>query len=256
MRSAVQIEDVQRYWDARPCNIRHGTAEPGTPFWSEQVSARKYFVEPHIPGFAQFPTWNGKRVLEVGCGLGTDTLEFAKAGAYVDAVDLSSESIKLASKRIATLWDPAAVKLFCLNAEESMPQQFYDLIYAFGVLHHTPHPGKMLTRMRWRMMESSELRIMLYAKWSIKNLTRQQPEAQAGCPLARTYSARQARKLLESAGFVVQEIRKTHIFPWRVKDYVQYHYVKEWYYRWMPPWLFSWLERRLGWHLLIVARVK
>ena len=60
---------------------------------------RKYFVEPHIPAFAQFERWKGKKVLEVGCGIGTDAINFARAGARVTAVDLSDESLKLAKQR-------------------------------------------------------------------------------------------------------------------------------------------------------------
>src|SRR5688500_7931773 len=93
------IDQVREYWNRRPCNLRHSTEPVGTRPYFDQVEARKYFVEPHIPGFAQFERWGGKRVLEVGCGLGTDTMNFARAGAHVTAVDLSSASLDLARRR-------------------------------------------------------------------------------------------------------------------------------------------------------------
>ena len=62
--AAPSIEDVKAYWNARPCNVRHSPAPVGTREYFDQVEARKYFVEPHIPQFAEFDRWAGERVLE------------------------------------------------------------------------------------------------------------------------------------------------------------------------------------------------
>ena len=56
------INDVKNYWNNRPCNIRHSASEVGSKEYFEQVEARKYFVEPHIPGFAEFQNWSGKNM--------------------------------------------------------------------------------------------------------------------------------------------------------------------------------------------------
>ncbi len=95
----VPIDKVQGYWDARPCNIRHSQKPVGSEEYFHEVEFRKYRVEPHIPEFAEFPRWQGKKVLEIGCGIGTDTINFARHGAEVTAVDLSSKSLEVASQR-------------------------------------------------------------------------------------------------------------------------------------------------------------
>ena len=75
-QSEVSIEEVRDFWNRRPCNIRHSPKPVGTKEYFDEVEARKYFVEPHIPEFAQFQRWRGKKVLEIGCGIGTDSINF------------------------------------------------------------------------------------------------------------------------------------------------------------------------------------
>ncbi len=94
--SAAGIEEVRSYWDRRPCNIRHSLAPVGTREYSDQVEPRKYFVEPHIPRFAEFVKWRGKHVLEIGCGIGMETINFAKVGADVTVVDLPGGAAHIA----------------------------------------------------------------------------------------------------------------------------------------------------------------
>src|SRR5688572_7674773 len=113
----VPIGDVRDYWNARPCNVRHSTAQIGTEEYYNEVEARKYFVEPHIPGFADFEKWRGKTVLEVGCGIGTDTINFARAGAFVTAIDLSSESLALARRRAEVFRLSDRIKFYEADAE-------------------------------------------------------------------------------------------------------------------------------------------
>ena len=113
----VPIAQVRDFWNSRPCNIRHSSRPIGEQEYFDEVEARKYFVEPHIPGFAAFPQWSGKRVLEVGCGIGTDTINFARAGAEVTAIDLSERSLEIARKR-ATVYKLTNISFVHANVEE------------------------------------------------------------------------------------------------------------------------------------------
>lgn len=152
-----------------------------------------------------------------------------------------------------------------------MPVEPYDLIYSFGVIHHTPNPSNVINEIKKYMNENSEARIMLYAKYSWKsfemflkygykynfnfNKTIQYyAEAQLGCPVAHTYSVKDVRKLLRD--FDIVKIEKKHIFYYVVNDYIKGKYNKRLFFRLLPTPIFLFLEKLLGWHLLIVFKLK
>jgi 2-polyprenyl-3-methyl-5-hydroxy-6-metoxy-1,4-benzoquinol methylase len=266
------VEDVRRYWDARPCNIRHSQKPVGSKEYFDEVEARKYLVEPHIPGFAEFDRWKGKRVLEVGCGIGTDSINFARAGAQLTAVDLSTESINIARQRAEVMGVADRIEFVQANAEEltSAVSGEYDLAYSFGVVHHTPHPDRAMEQIRALMAPQATLKLMVYHRrswkvfwivliqgrgrfWKTDELVATYSEAQTGCPVTFSYTRRQGREFVERAGFRVTDVRVDHVFPYRIPDYVEYRYVKQWYFRWMPERLFRAFEQRFGWHLMITA---
>ena len=112
------IAAVRAYWNARPCNIRHSTKPVGTREYYDEVETRKYFVEPHIPRFAEFERWNGKKVLEIGCGIGTDTINFARAGAQVTAVDLTEQSLQVARQRAKVFGLEDRIRFIQADAEK------------------------------------------------------------------------------------------------------------------------------------------
>lgn len=269
----VPLDHVQAYWDARPCNLRHSDQPVGSRRYFDEVEQRKYFVEPHIPGFAEFPRWHGKRVLEIGCGIGTDTVNFARHGARVTAVDLSEKSLAIARQRAEILGLSDRITFVHANAEElsaAVPVEPYDLVYSFGVIHHSPHPDRILAELRRYLPPGGTLKVMVYHRrswkvlwillsygrgrfWNLEDIVARHSEAQTGCPVTYTYSRAQGRRLIEAAGFRTTDVRTDHIFPYRIADYVRYRYVREWYFRWMPDRWFRACERRFGWHLLVSA---
>lgn len=269
----VPIDDVQAYWDRRPCNIRHSTAPAGTTQYFEEVEHRKYFVEPHIPGFAQFERWKGKKVLELGCGIGTDTMNFARAGAQVTAVDLSGESLAVATQRAEVLGLADRITFHQANLEEltqTVPVEPYDLVYSFGVIHHTPHPDAAVAELRHYVAPGGTVKVMVYNRlswkvfstvvidgkgrfWDAPALVARVSEAQTGCPVTYTYSRSEGRALLERHGLRVVDTMVDHIFPYRLKDYVEYRYVRRPWIRLLPAPAFRALERELGWHLCLTA---
>jgi ubiquinone/menaquinone biosynthesis C-methylase UbiE len=243
----------------------------GTRAYFDEVEARKYFVEPHIPVFAEFDRWKGKRVLEIGCGIGTDTISFARAGAQVTAVDLSDESLTVARERAAVFGLEDRITFYQADAEhlsQTVPVETYDLVYSFGVIHHTPQPQDAIREIRKYVGPQSVFKMMVYhrycwkvlwilarfgkgAFWKLDELIARHSEAQTGCPVTYSYSRRSVRDLLE--GFTVRETMVDHIFPYRIPEYRRHEYRKTGWFRWMPQWLFRALEKSWGWHLCVTA---
>ena len=92
-------ERVRAFWQANPCGVKFADAEPGTRHFYELVEAHRYTKEWHIPAAADFAGARGLKVLEIGCGLGTDGAQFAEAGADYTGVDLTEAAVELARKR-------------------------------------------------------------------------------------------------------------------------------------------------------------
>jgi 2-polyprenyl-3-methyl-5-hydroxy-6-metoxy-1,4-benzoquinol methylase len=273
--AAVSIDEVRNYWDRRPCNIRHSTLPVGTAAYFDQVEARKYFVEPHIPGFAEFERWTGKSVLEIGCGIGTDTMNFARAGAKVTAIDVSTASVDLARKRADVFGLSDQIEFHLANAEnlaEHIPSRKYDLIYSFGVIHHSPHPEKIIEQIRSNFVHpGSTLKLMVYNRyswkvfwmvlkewgrfWRLDDIVAKHSEAQTGCPVTYSYTKKGIRDLIGD-GFEIENAFVDHIFPYRISKYVKHEYEKVWYFRFLPSEVFRAMERKLGWHLCVTAKAR
>lgn len=261
MNKITTIEDVKTYWNNRPCNIRHSSKELGSKEYFEEVEAKKFFVEPHILSFTDFSSWKDKKVLEIGCGIGTVAVNFAKHGADYAGVELSEESLKLTQKRFEVYGFHGSFYLG--NAEQLssfLPKENkFDLVYSFGVIHHSPNPSKIVEQITNHMNKDSILKIMLYAKNSWKSFMIEdgfdQPEAQFGCPIAFTYTEEEVQKLLGDH-YEITEIRQDHIFPYEVDPYKRGKYTKQPWFDKMPESMFKSLEKHLGWHMLITAKRK
>ena len=91
--------------------------------------------------------------------------------------------------------------------------------------------------------------------WKLDQHIARSSEAQTGCPVTYSYNKKTIHDLL-GEGFRAEDVFVDHIFPYRIPDYVKYEYVKEWYFRYLPEKAFRALERKLGWHLCVTAKVK
>ena len=251
------IQAVREFWDARPCNVRHSDQPRGTREYFEEVERKKFTAEPHIPAFCEFERWSGRKVLEIGCGIGTMAKNFAAHGADYTGVELSGESLALTRQRFAVYGLPGT--FYQCNAEQLtdvVPVEAYDLIFTWGVIHHSPNPGRILEQARSYMRSGTTLKVMVYASNSWKNYMIEagmdQPEAQYGCPIAYTYTEQELIRMV-GPGFWRMNVTQDHIFPFQIEPYKAGEYLRQPWFEAMSPDMFRVLEKRLGWHLMLTA---
>ena len=154
-------ERVRAFWQANPCGVKFANAEPGTRRFYELVEAHRYEKEWHIPSAADFAAARGLKVLEIGCGLGTDGAQFAKAGANYTGIDLTEAAVELARKRFEMFDLPGEFRT--ADAENlNFPDESFDLVYSHGVLHHTPDTAKAIREIHRVLRPGGRAVVMLY----------------------------------------------------------------------------------------------
>jgi SAM-dependent methyltransferase len=158
-------ERVRAFWQANPCGVKFADAAPGTRHFYELVEAHRYTKEWHIPAAADFAGARGLKVLEIGCGLGTDGAQFAEAGADYTGVDLTEAAVELARRRFELFDLPGTFQT--ADAENlSFPAESFDLVYSHGVLHHTPETGKAIKEIHRLLRPRGRAVVMLYHRGS------------------------------------------------------------------------------------------
>jgi SAM-dependent methyltransferase len=158
-------ERVRAFWQAHPCGTKFSDAEMGTREFFERVEAHRYEKEWHIPAAANFAAARGLRVLEIGCGLGTDGAQFARAGADYTGIDLTEASIELARKRFELAGLRGEFRV--ADAEQlDFADNAFDLVYSHGVLHHTPDTARAVREIHRVLKPGGRAIVMLYHRGS------------------------------------------------------------------------------------------
>lgn len=154
-------ERVREFWQEHPCGTKFADAAPGSRRFYELVEEHRYTKEWHIPAAAGFAETKGLRVLEIGCGLGTDGAQFARAGADYTGIDLTDAAVELARKRFELFNLPGSFQKD--DAEKlSFGNETFDLVYSHGVLHHTPDIDSAIREIHRVLRPGGRAEVMLY----------------------------------------------------------------------------------------------
>ena len=158
-------ERVRAFWQEHPCGSKFSDAEIGTREFFDRVEAHRYEKEWHIPVAAQFASTRGLKVLEIGCGVGTDGLQFARGGATYTGVDLTEAAVGLARNNFASAGIAGEFRMS--DAENlDFADESFDVVYSHGVLHHTPDIEAAVREIHRVLKPGGRAIVMLYHRGS------------------------------------------------------------------------------------------
>jgi SAM-dependent methyltransferase len=220
--------EAARQWDTDPCGaVTAGAVTPESAEWYASVVRHRYaHYAPWMRSVVHFEEWANRDVLEIGVGLGSDHLQFAQAGARMHALDLSAEHLRHTQRHLAAHGFVTEARLG--DAERNpWPDASMDLVYSFGVLHHTPGTERALAevlrvlrpggtaivglyhRDSWffwlsTMLASGVIRMGLVRKGWRRLLSEieYRGTSNSAVPLVKVYSRAQTRRLFEQFAHV------------------------------------------------------
>lgn len=259
---------AREQWSDDPCGAVYGSeSEFGTLEFFDHVERHRYEeYAPWMRDVMEFDNFAGKRLLEVGCGMGTDLLQFARGDAQVTGVDLTPRSVEISRHHLA-LYDARGD--FSLSDAERLPfaDESFDVFYSNGVLHHTPDTAATIREARRVLKPGGIAKVMLYHRnsWAYwfelmlrQGVTRGElfrglksgdilskyveVNEAGGRPLVKVYSRREARELFcefSDVRIEVDQLTRDEIYLIG---------------KFIPESMFRFLRRTLGWNVIITAR--
>lgn len=271
LKNDATLEDeklrAREQWDQDPCGALYGQEhEFGTREFFDSVERHRYTeYAPWMPAVMGFNDFPGARLLEIGCGMGSDLLQFARGGAHCTGVDLTPRSIETSRHRFELYGERGA---FLLTDGEHLPfaDESFDVVYSNGVLHHTPDTAGAVREVHRVLRRGGVAKVMLYHKHSLaywgemilrrgilggELLRGRSPEeimsrwveySEHGArPLVKAYSRKEASELFEMFSDVKIEIEQMTRADLRFLS------------RFVSDNLFQHLSRSIGWNVIITA---
>ena len=265
---AEEKQRAREQWGEDPCGAVYGREhEFGSREFFDEVERHRYQdYAPWMPEVMGFNDFAGVRLLEVGCGMGTDLLQFARGGAQVTGVDLTPRSIQISRQHLDVYGERGD---FAISDGENLPfaDESFDVVYSNGVLHHTPDTAGAVREVYRVLRPGGLARVMLYHRGSAaywgeiilrhgvlhgELLRGHSPEEimsryvefneSGGRPLVKVYSRRQARKLFSmfsETRVQVEQLTRAELYLLG---------------RIIPEGMFRSLRHSVGWNVIVSAR--
>lgn len=244
------IAEIQRYWNARIHDLEMTDQPVGTRGFFEDLDAYRFDKLHYLPKVVDFDGYAGRELLEVGCGIGTDLVRFARGGANCTGVDLSETAIGLAKQNFALHGLTATLQV--ANGEAlPFPDSSFDLVYAHGVVQYTADAAQLVRECHRVLRPGGQGIFMVYNRHGWLNVMSKvmRVDLEHGdAPVLRMFTITEFRALLSP-------FRQVRIVPERFPVASKLH--KGWkasLYNGVFVGAFNTLPRALvrrwGWHLM------
>lgn len=156
----------ESFWVGYQPGFRVASVPIGSPRFFSEVEEHRYATEPAILEMARFEAWAGRDVLEAGCGIATDGVNFARRGARYTGVDLSDSAVMLARQRFGAEGLAGEI-LQASILDIPVADESQDLVYSNGVIHHVPDTQRAVDEM-WRVLRpGGRVVVMVYHRASL-----------------------------------------------------------------------------------------
>jgi ubiquinone/menaquinone biosynthesis C-methylase UbiE len=194
----ILIDTIRDYWNAHIHDLAIAKHPVGSKGFFDDLEEYRFDKLRYLPHAVNFNGYRGRRLLEIGCGVGTDLIRFAKGGAIVTAVDLAEQSIRLAEKNFAL--HGLSADLYLMNGEElEFDDNSFDMVYAHGVLQYTTNAERMVREMHRVLKPGGEAIAMVYNRLSwlnVLSLVMKVELEHEDAPVLKKYSIAEFKNLL------------------------------------------------------------
>ena len=257
--NSAEIDDptlsaIRDYWNEHIHDLAIAKSPVGSAEFFQELDEYRFDKLRYLPKVVDFNAYRGKRLLEVGCGVGIDLIRFARAGALVTGIDIAGVSIALARRNFEH--NGLAGEFWVMDGENlEFPDGSFDVVYAHGVLQYTRNSRRMVEELHRVLRPGGEAICMVYNKYSWLNFLSKLMNVgleHEDAPCLRKYSIREFRQMLAP-------FRSVQFVPERFPVETQLHRgMKAMLYNRMFVGTFNRLPKRLvrplGWHLMAFAR--
>jgi SAM-dependent methyltransferase len=168
----VNESEVQAFWGAHPCGEQFvpGADDVGYERFFAEYDRFRYTREAHILRCLDEVALDGRKVLEIGLGLGADAEQIIRRGGRWSGIDLTAESVD----RVKTRMDLRNLPYDEIRQGSVLQLPFdsdsFDLVFSHGVLHHVPDILRAESEVARVLRPGGEAVVMLYARYSLNYL--------------------------------------------------------------------------------------